>query len=95
MMSTLATYDPLLSIIILGITIFLPKLNTYMKTHLDFLFGGTLNLYVSLIIVHILTINMPLSRLTGLLLVFESHIRVNLVEHFRTYFGLQQMKCDA
>ena len=95
MMSTLTTYDPLLSIIILGVTIFLPKLNKYIKTHLDFLVGGTLNLTVSLVILILLTIKMPLTNITALLLLLESHIRVDVVEHFRTYFGLQQMKCDA
>jgi len=86
--------DSLLAIVFYMLTAFLPKFSPKYKEHLNYLVGGTLNLYVLLVILVIISNRFPLAGLACMIFVFDSHMRVNLVEQFRTYFGMEKLECD-
>ena len=91
----LLALDSLLTVVFTVLIIFLPKLKQSHKNHLDFLVGGHLNITVIVVLMLILsTYGFPLSTFFALLFFLEAHDRVNLVEQFRTYFGLKRV-CES
>jgi type III secretory pathway component EscV len=91
----LVAIDSLLSVVLVIVLIFLPKINQKYKRHIDFLVGGELNMFVLVVLTSILiNYGLPLSTFFTVLLVLEAHNRVNLVEHFRAYFGLKRV-CES
>ena len=91
----LIAIDSLLSIILVIVLIFLPKIDQKYKRHVDYLVGGELNLLVLVVLTLMLSnYGLPLSTFFAFILVLEAHNRVNLVEHFRAYFGLKRV-CES
>ena len=91
----LIPFDSLLSVVLVMTLIFLPKLYKKYKKHVDFLVGGQFNFIVLFFLILIISdYGLPLSTFFGFLLLLEAHNRVNLVEQFRSYFGLKRV-CET
>ena len=91
----LVALDSLLTVVFVALLIFLPALKPNQKKHLDFLVGGQLNITILVVLTLILSnYGFPISTFFALLFVLEAHERVNLVEQFRTYFGLKR-QCNT
>jgi len=91
----LVALDSLLTVVFVALLIFLPALKPNQKKHLDFLVGGQLNITILVVLTLILSnYGFPVSTFFVLLFVLEAHERVNLVEQFRTYFGLKR-QCNT
>lgn len=91
----LVALDSLLSVVFVTLLIFLPKLSQKHKEKLDFLVGGQFNFMILFVLTLILSnYGLPLSTFFAFLFLLESHDRVNLVEHFRAYFGLKRV-CET
>jgi len=91
----LVAVDSLLSVVLVMVLIFLPKIDKKYKRHVDYLVGGELNLLVLVVLTLMLSnYGLPLSTFFAFLLILEAHNRVNLVEHFRSYFGLKRV-CES
>ena len=91
----LISLDSLLTVVFVALLVFLPALNPNQKKHLDFLVGGQLNITILVVLTLVLSnYGLPLSTFFALVFILEAHERVNLVEQFRTYFGLKR-QCNT